>query len=333
MEVSERSRWRLLLGALGGSIVVVFLFVWLFAAALHQPTPHALAVGFVGPAAVEQQVVAGVAAKSPGVFSIRSYASEDEARSAILDRTIQGALVLGSEQPRILVASAGGLSASSTISSAFAAMVGAMGQSGQAAVVEDVQALPSSDSRGLVPFFLVLGVSVSGFIFMVLLQPQFARLSLPGKTGASVLYAVVGGLVASLAVSIVLGFHTSYWSVAGVCVLLALAVTAGTAACLALFGRAGMGIAGLILILLSNSSSGSVVGSAFLPQPFRWLSPVLPAGPALESARSVLYFGGAGAAWWLGTLAIWAVGSLAVMAALHTWRARVAKPSSDAGGL
>jgi hypothetical protein len=263
-------------------------------------------------------------------LSFSTYATGDEARNAILDRDIVGAVVVGVGQPRILVASAGGLSTSSAISSALTAMAVAMGQS---AVVEDMQPLPASDSRGLVPFFLVLGVSISAFIFAVLAWSQLAGLSLRRKVGALALFAVVDGFVASLAVSVVVGFDSSYWSIAGVCMLLALAVAAGTGACLTLFGRAGTGVAGLILILLGNASSGSVVGAAFMPQPFRGLSAVLPSGPALESARSVLYFGGAGASWWLWTIAIWAAGSLLVLAAAHAWKARSTEAQTEVVGI
>lgn len=325
MNVSDLSRWRAVLAPLGAGIAIVFFFVWLFGAALHQPAPHDLPVGFVGPDALLNRVVAGTEASAPGAFSFSTYPSEDDARSAILDRTISGALVVDQAQPaqpKVLVASAGGMSASSAISAAFTALVAASGQPGVSAVVEDMRALTASDSRGLVPFFLVLGVSLSAFIFVVLLRPRLTDLSLPGKIGALALYAVVCGLVASLAVSIVLGFDAKYWSVAGVCALLALAVATGTAACLSLFGRAGIGVAGLVLILLGNASSGSVVGSAFLPQPFRWLSPVLPVGPALESVRSVLYFDGAGSGWWLWTLAIWAAVSLVIVACAHAWRVK-----------
>jgi hypothetical protein len=312
MESSERGRWRGVLAASCIAVVIVFFFVWLFAAALHNPQPHGLMVGFVGPAAAQEKVLAGAEARSPGVFFFAAYASEDEARGAILERDIAGALVVGPGKALVLVASAGGQPAATMIASAFTAMIAASGQPGLTATVEDVQPLPTSDSRGLVEFFLVLGVSVAAFVFALVLRQQSTRLPLLVNIGVLLVFAAVAGLVASLAVSIVVGFNVTYWSVAGVCSLLALAVAAGSDACMALFGRPGVGVAGLVLLLLGNASSGSVVGSAFLSQPFRWLSPGLPGGPALDSVRSVLYFDGAGAAWWLGTLAIWAVASLVV---------------------
>jgi hypothetical protein len=326
MKVWAPRRWRLVLAPMAVGIVMVFFFVWLFAAALHQPKPHGLRVGFVGPATIGQRVAAGVEANAPGAFVLSDYSSEDKVRAAIQERDISGALVVGGE-PKILVASAGGQSASAAISGAFSEVARALGQS---AAAEDVRPLPGSDSRGLVPFFLVLGVTVSAFIFYLNLFGSKGAPASPLPRIASLLaFSILDGLLAAVAVCTVLGFDSTFWSLAGVCMLLALAAGSATAACCSLFGKAGLGIAGLILILLGNASSGSVVGAAFLPQPFRWLSPVLPAGSGLEAVRSALYFGGSGAGWRLATLALWVVGSLVVFACVAVWRrARVPEAGS-----
>jgi hypothetical protein len=324
MEVGGRGAWRSVLPSMAVGLVMVFFFVWLFAAALHQPAPHGVRVGFVGPPAAAQRVAAGVENNAPGAFALVNYSSEDGARAAIKECEIAGALVIGAGGAKILVASAGGQSASGAVSGAFTAVAQALGQS---APVEDVTPLPASDSRGLVPFFLVLGVTVSAFIFgQSLPGARGTSLSPPARITVLLAFSAVDGLLGAAAVCVVLGFGNTYWSLAGVCMLVALAVGSATAACCDLFGKAGIGIAGLVLILLGNSSSGSVVGAAFLPQPFRWLSPVLPAGPGLEAVRSALYFGGAGAGWRLASLAIWGVGSLAVLAGLAAWRRRARAP-------
>ncbi|MBN1320814.1 MAG: hypothetical protein JXA87_08235 [Thermoleophilia bacterium] len=322
-QAKEHEGWHKVLAPMAVSVVMVFVFVWLFGAALHRPEPHDIVVGFVGPPAVAEKVGAAVEISAPGAFTLVAYGSADEARGAIEERDIAGALVVGLGQPRILVAGAGGQAASGAISGVFSALAQAFGQP---AAVEDVQPLPESDSRGLVPFFLVLGVSVSAFLFQVLSRERTGRQSLLGSMGSMLVFALVDGLAAALAVGIVIGFG-SYWPLAGVCVLLALAVTAATAACCRLFGKGGVGVAGLIVILLGNASSGSVIGSAFLPQPFRWLSPVLPAGSALEAVRSVLYFGGAGAGWRVATLALWVAGSFVILACVALRRVRSMRPA------
>jgi hypothetical protein len=321
---TRRATVMLILVPMVIGVVMAFLFVWLFGAALHQPQPHDLLIGVVGPADVLEKVAGGLEKNAPGAFEVSGYASAEEARSAIQDREIVGAVVVGSGQPVIMVASAAGEPTSKAVSGALTAVAEAFGQS---ATVVDVQPLPASDPRGLVPFFLVMGVSISAFIFEVLSRTMGGPFRLRSGTVSMIVFAVLDGLFASLAVGIVLGFDSNYWLLAGACALLALAVAATTAACIGLFGKAGIGLAAIILILLSNASSGSVLGAAFLPQPFRWLSPVLPAGAALESARSILYFEEAGLGWSLGALALWIAGSFLVLAFVATARTRI-KPSA-----
>jgi hypothetical protein len=323
MQTREATMGRRVFQAMAISVMMMFLFVWLFATALHRPQPHDLRVGIVGPETMIETVMAGAEANAPGTFVFTSYPSADEARSAIKERDMDGALIIGSSEPQILVAGASGQAASGAIVGAFTAMAEAFGLS---PTVEDVQPLPDSDSRGLVPFFLVLGVSVSAFLFQVLAREQMRRSGLMVTAVSLAGFAVFGGLVAALAVGVAVGFASGYWALAGVCALLALAVAAATAACCRLFGRAGIGVAGLIIVLLGNASSGSVIGASFLPQPFRSLSPVLPAGSGLEAVRSVLYFEGAGVGWPLGILALWVAGSFVVLAGTALWQTRAGRP-------
>ena len=236
------------------SLAMVFLFVWLFSAALHQPQPRDLPIGFVGPAVALPTVEAGLEAMAPGAFTVTSYTSADEARTAIREREIVGAAVVGAGDPVIMVAGASGQATSAAVSGALTAMAQALGKT---ATIEDVQPQPASDSRGLVPFFLVMGVSISAFLFSLLSRSMNGAFRLKSGLPWLVAFAVLDGFLAALAVQVVVGFGDGYWLLAGVCTLLALAVAAATAACHSLFGQAGIGVAGIILILLGNASSGS----------------------------------------------------------------------------
>jgi hypothetical protein len=298
-------------------LVMVFLFVWLFAAALHQPKPHDLPIGLVAPAAVATKIEAAMGKAAPGTFAVSSYAGKEEAVKAIEDRDVVGALVVGGPQPEILIAGGASEPTARAVEGALQALAKNMGQT---PTVEDVRPLPESDPRGLVPFFLVLGVSVSAFIFQLSLGGGGRRRSTAWHCGLMTGFAVLDGLIASLAVSVALGFDSTYWGLAGVCMLLALAVAAATRACIELFGRAGTGVAGLIVILLGNASSGSIIGARFLPEPFRTLSPGLPAGAALEAVRSTLYFSGRGLGWSLAGLAFWVVGSWVILGCVEVVR-------------
>lgn len=290
---------------------IAFLFVWLFAAALHDPQPHDLRVGVVGPPMLLTQLETKLAEKAPGAFLLSSYESPEAARAAIEDREITGALVLGTGTPLLMVASGAGQPAAAAISGAFSAIAQALGKT---VTVEDVRPLPKSDSRGLVPFFVVMGVSISAFFFSLLFRNMNGPFRRYETLTVLPTFAVLAGLFAGLSVGVVVGFN-NYWLLAGICALLALAVASGTGAFVGLFGKAaGTALAGIILILLGNASSGSVIGSSFLPQPFRALSPVLPAGAGLEALRSGLYFDGAGLTWSAAALGLWVIGSLLVLA-------------------
>jgi len=215
MSIKDQNPLRRMVGAMVVAVVMVFLFVWFFGAALHRPQPHDVPVGIVGPELLKERVVAGAQANAPGAFSFQSLSSAADARSAIEDRDVAGALIIGSGEPQILVAGAGGQAASGVISGTFVSMAKAFGQ---APVVEDVQPLPESDTLGLVPFFLVLGVTVSAFVFQLLAREQDKGPTLRAAIMSLLVFAVVTGLVAGLAVGIGVGFAINYWALAGVCV-------------------------------------------------------------------------------------------------------------------
>ena len=60
MDRSAGSNRRAIAAPLLISLGMVFLFVWLFSAALHKPQPHELPIGFVGPAMALPSVEAGL---------------------------------------------------------------------------------------------------------------------------------------------------------------------------------------------------------------------------------------------------------------------------------
>jgi len=228
-----------------------------------------------------------------------------------------GALILGPSQPAVLVAGGAGEATSNAVRGALGGAVTAMGQT---AKVEDVRPLPESDPHGVVPFFLVLGVSISALIYQILASFMVERASLGARVGAMVGFAVLDGLIAGVAVGLVLGFDASFWPLAVVCGALAFAIVAATAALQAAFGRPGIGISALFVVILGAATSGSIVGPDFLPDAFRSLSPVLPSGAALSAVRGALYFDAAGLASPLLVLSGWVVVSVAIVAGLGAWR-------------
>ena len=300
--------------------VVAATIVWLFAAALHDPQAHDLKVGLVAPAAVAQKVIGGLAQNAPGAFVVTGYASADEATQAIAKREIVGAFVVGAGQPTILVAGAAGDATKAAVSGAFGGIAQALEQQ---AVIQDARPLPAGDPRGLVPFFLVLGVVISGLLYQV-----FAFvLGGPGPAsqrglGALLAFAVADGLAAAVAVGLVIGFDSSFWLLWVVCGLIALAVATSIAACQHVLGMAGTGLGALVVVLIGDASSGGIAGPDFLPDAFRAISSLLPPGAGVQMVRSTLYFDGAALAWPAAVLLGWTVVALAVAWTWQAWTTR-----------
>jgi len=305
-------------------LVLAAWFVWLFAAALHLPQAHDLPVALVAPDAVAAQVAAGLEQQAPGAFAVTTYGSESDARAAIADRDEVGALVAGANGATILVASGASESAAGAVAGAFSALAGALQLT---PTIEDVAPLPAGDPHGTVPFFLVLGVSLSALIYAILARAVGATGERPalGRRLVSLLtFAVLDGLVAAGAVGLVLGFDEGFWLLAGMCAVLALAVASATAALQELAGTAGSGLSALFVVILGVACSGAMAGPWFLPDGFRALAPILPPGVALAAVRGTLYFDGAALALPLLALASWAVISLAIVVGVDLRRHRPA---------
>ena len=305
-------------------LVLAAWFVWLFAAALHLPQAHELPVALVAPDAAAAQVTAGLERQAPGAFTVTTHGSASEARSALADREAVGAFVVGADGATILIASGASEASASAVAGAFTALAGALQL---APTVEDVAPLPDDDPHGTVPFFLVLGVSLSALIFAVTAQAPGAngsRPSLGERLAALVTFAVLDGLVAAGAVGVVLGFDEDTWMLATVCALLALAVASATVALQELVGAAGSGLSALFVVILGVACSGAMAGPWFLPDGFRALAPLLPPGIGLAAVRDTLYFDGAVLGLCAATLGSWAIVSLAVVVGVDLWRHRPA---------
>jgi hypothetical protein len=303
-------------------LVLAAWFIWLFAAALHLPQAHGLPVALVAPDAAAAQVTAGLERQAPGAFSVTTYGSEADARAAIADRDAVGALVVGPNGATILVASGASEAAAGAVSGAFAALAGALQL---APTVEDVAPLPADDPHGMVPFFLVLGVSLSALVYAVIAHASGATGAQPGlgqRLASLVTFAVLDGLVAAGAVGLVLGFDEDTLLLATVCATLALAVASATVALQGIAGTAGSGLAALFVVILGVACSGALAGPWFLPDGFRALAPILPAGVGLAAVRGTLYFDGAALGLPLMTLAAWAVVSLGIVVGVDLWRHR-----------
>ena len=143
----------------------------------------------------------------------------------------------------------------------------------------------------MVPFFLVLGVSLSALVYAVIAHASEATgagPSLRQRLASLLTFAVLDGLVAAGVVGLVLGFDEDTLLLATVCATLALAVASVTVALQEVAGTAGSGLAALFVVILGVACSGALAGPWVLPDGFRALAPILPAGVGLAAVRGTL---------------------------------------------
>jgi hypothetical protein len=287
----------------GAALLLLFAFTTLYVTAFHSPRPHGLDVGVVGSAQRAASIQRLLERESADGFDVHRYATEPQARAALLDDDVHGVLAAD----RVLVAGAFGPAPSQAIADALrrAAPAGAP--------VEDLKPLPASDSRGLASLFTVIGTLMPSVVFGVMLS-VFGR-ALPARVrwGAVVTYAVLAGLLVAFDVDVLVGALSGNFSgVALVAGLLALAVGAAAHGLGHLGGPVGVVTAILVLLLLGLSSCGGAVTYEFEPGFFGAVSQLLPPGAALTALRNVQYFDWAATLVPFLVLGSWAVGGLAL---------------------
>lgn len=317
---SRRSTARALLAPPAAGIVISFLFVLLMASGFHAPRPHSLPVGLTAPPAAASGIRGGLAGHARGAFDLRSYTSAATLRQAVADGDVVGGLAVEGGEATIYTAGAQGAATGQAVTAAFGSTAQAAGMRTQ---VVDVAPLPAGDSFGLSGFMVVVGLTIAGTVFAATAFVTGRRLGGRQLVGATVLFSLLAGVTAALAVDTTVGALGRFWVVAGIGALLALAVGATVLALGRALSAPGLGLGALLVALTSISTSGSVVGYRFEPAFHRALSQWLPAGSAVEALRSVLYFGGHHAAGRLAVLAVWAAGALIVLLTIDTVRAHV----------
>jgi hypothetical protein len=293
-------RGREVVGIVLGGLLLVFAFTGLYVAAFHAPRAKGLDVGVVGTPAQATQLQSALDVRDRGAFDVRRYASESQARSALLDTDVRGVAIPGD---RVLVAGALGVTPEQAVTGALTAATHTP--------VEDVRPLPSGDRRGLSSLFTIIGTLIPSLVFGVLLS-VFGR-ALPARVrwGAVLTYATLAGLVVAFDVDVVVGALTGeFFGIAIVSALLALAVSAAAHGLGHLGGPAGIVTAILTLMLLGVSSAGGAVTYQLEPGFFSAVSQLLPPGAALTAVRNVQYFDWASTFAPLMVLCIWAAGGL-----------------------
>ncbi|MEV7889181.1 ABC transporter permease [Streptomyces sp. NPDC002817] len=281
--------------------VIAALALWAFAWPAARTAPRDLPLGVAGPAAATAQVEKQLA-QHEGAFELHHYKNEAAARDAIEDRTVYGAVVVTTEGPVLLTASAASPVVAQLLQQAVAEQAAADGA--QVRTV-DVVAAPAADPRGAALTASVLPLALAGMAAgaVVTFSGLRGTRAVIVLVGASALVGVAAAGVADSWLGVIAG---DWWAQAGVFGLTTLAVSGAVAGLAALFGTAGVGIVAGVVMLFGNPWSGAASAPQMLPEPAGMIGQWLPPGASATLTRSVAYFDGAAATGPALTLAWWA---------------------------
>ncbi|MFI8292569.1 DUF3533 domain-containing protein [Streptomyces sp. NPDC085614] len=300
-----------------GVLALQLLFIASYVGALHDPKPRDVPFGVVAPQQVSTQLV-GRLQQLPGEpLDPRAVSDADEARRQIMNREIDGALLVNpaGTTDTLLVASGGGTVLSSTLKSLFTTV-----EAANRRTVRTVDVAPASprDFDGLSAFYLVVGWCVGGYICAAILAISAG--SRPANTTRAVIrlgtlaaYSVLGGLGGAIIVGPILGaLPGSVAALWGLGALVVFAVGAATLALQSVFGIVGIGLAILLIVVAGNPSAGGAFPLPMLPPFWNAIGPALPPGAGTWVARSIAYFQGNDVTGPLLVLSAWAVAGTAI---------------------
>ncbi|MDQ4084626.1 MAG: hypothetical protein M3165_02305 [Actinomycetota bacterium] len=316
--------WGHVAGAVLGLTALLALVLTAFAWPAARSAPRDVPIAVAAPAPVAAQVERGLTTAA-GAFDVRRVGSRAAAVSAIEDREVYGALVVGPSGPRMLTASAAG-PAVAQILGQVAARMSAESPAGPVEVI-DVVPLPEDDPRGAGLAAGALPLVLAGIAAAAVLS---LRMSGPWRrlVGA-VGFAVGGGLAVTAILQFWLGsLAGDYWLTSAVVSLAVGAVATTLLGLERVLGPAGLGVGAAVMLLLGNPLSGLTSAPELLPSGWGALGQLLPPGAAGTALRSVAFFDGAGAGEALVVLGCWLAAGLLLCAVpvSRARRLRVAEP-------
>lgn len=292
--------------------LVGLIFTLSFGFADHAPAPHGVRLAVSAPAQFTRELSAGLAHAEPGGFSVVAEPSGQAVADSVRAQSAAGGLVAGPAGPvTIVTAGAAGTSQQQAVT---AALTAAATVSHRQARPLDVAPLPASDRAGLSVFVFEIGLLVPSVIGGVGLFLVGRRFRIWWRIAAAACYAALVACAAVLVLDVIYGALTgASAALIGVGVFGALTFVAFVAACQAVVGLPGTGLAALAFVFVGNAVSGGTLPFAFLPDGFRQVAPWLPNSAIVSAAREVVYLPDAGLGHPLLVLGGWLAGSLAVL--------------------
>ncbi|MEV0906379.1 DUF3533 domain-containing protein [Streptomyces hokutonensis] len=308
-----------------GVVALQLLFIASYVGALHNPKPRDVAFGVVAPGVTAEQTVALLKQLPGSPLDPRAVPDAASARKQILNRDIDGALVIDSRgiKDTLLVATGGGTVLATTLETITVTLERAEQRTVR---VVDVAPASAQDFDGLSSFYLVVGWCVGGYLCASILAISTgARPANPRRAVIRLvvmaLVAIAGGLGGAVIVGPILGALPgsvpAFW---GLGALITFAVGAATLALQGVFGVVGIGLAILLVVIAGNPSAGGAFPLPLLPPFWNAIGPALPPGAGTWVARSIAYFKGNAVTGPLLVLSAWALAGILVTLLAATLR-------------
>ncbi|WP_433350038.1 ABC transporter permease [Micromonospora sp. CA-111912] len=304
---------------------ILVMVVGLMSFSMHKPQVRDLPVVVVG-AVTEQaeQVAAGLESKLGGMLDVQVAASVTEATDRILDQDIVAAYVLPQEpggEATLYTSSGAGVSQQSAAKAMFQQVAA---QQQAPLKLTDVAPLTDTDTMGSNSLYVGMSWIMAGFLMLAVLRggaPELKRLRqfLPLLGGWSIGMAVWLWLLFDVIIGAV-GGHA--WEMIGFGAATIFAVSLVTGVFTRTFGLAAIVPVMVVMMLAGVPASGGGLSVYMVPELFRALQDILPLPAAVDTARSLSYFGGDGVGRNLLVIAIWGAIGLVLNLVVDQWQRR-----------
>lgn len=303
--------------------IIVLAFSWPALTAEPKDVPLAI----IGPEQAVSAVETQLAEAGDELFSLTVVDDRVAAVEGIETREFVGAIVLAPE-PELLTASANGAinqivaQLATPLQAALTAQTQAAAEAaGQTApevtlTVTDIAPYSEDDPNGSLltsAFFpMLFGGMIGGVLIGTVIVGSLRRIL------AVVVYSAAGGLVLA---SILQGWFGSiqgdFWLNVAAFSLAIAAIAAPMIGFVALFGRAGIAVGPVVMMLFANPISGAALPPQFLPGAWGEIGQWFPPGASATLVRELSYFPEADTTFpWL-VLTAWTVGGLLLAAVGH----------------
>ncbi|WP_200182715.1 hypothetical protein [Tomitella biformata] len=315
-------------------VFFVVMFALCYVSAFHNPVPHNVQLALVGPAQQTSMIADQIAQSSPGAFEITATTDRAGALEDLGAQRVAGVIELG---PTVTahIASGGGITVAQAVEHVAQPLADGLGTT---VTVQDAAPLGAGDSTGMGLFYFMIVCTIGGYITVMVLSQVAVGMTLRRQVG--ILGAMSAGLplLAYAVSSIFVGAYGA--SAAGLVALLLIGMAYTFAVGLVSLGLnklAGQSAIFLIMtfaIFLNFPSAGGAIPASFLPGFWNGMHSFWVGSGAMQSMRSVIFFGGSGLGTGLLILGGWiVVGALLLLALDQRGRRRVTAAAEQPGEL